>query len=147
MLYANNKGAVRPAHLRSLISAFVVRCLHSMILLVSISEIASLYNVPSFCGCAGRFVSYLVANSEDKFSRDEAQITTTFKTSFHSPMKGVTVLDLDPSLYQQNQTIPSMDKSCNMQPQKHEQRNNTGILTIELLCQCEQYNYEIYQLC
>ena len=26
----------------------------------------------SFCGCAGRFESYLVANPEDRFSRDEA---------------------------------------------------------------------------
>ena len=29
----------------------------------------------SFCGCADRFVSYLVANPEDRFSRDEAQIS------------------------------------------------------------------------
>ena len=28
----------------------------------------------SFCGCAGRFVSYLVENPEDRFSRDEAHI-------------------------------------------------------------------------
>ena len=31
MPYANNKGADQPAHPRSLISAFVVRCLDSMI--------------------------------------------------------------------------------------------------------------------
>ena len=37
--YTNNKGAEQPAHPRSLISAFVVRCLHSIISLVSISEI------------------------------------------------------------------------------------------------------------
>ena len=46
MLYANNKGADQPAHLRSLISTFVVRCLQcldSIIPLVSISEILSLY--------------------------------------------------------------------------------------------------------
>ena len=41
--YANNKGADQPAHLRSLISTFVVRCLDSIIPLVSISEISSLY--------------------------------------------------------------------------------------------------------
>ena len=41
--YANNKGADQPAHPRSLISAFVVRCLDSIIPLVSISEISSLY--------------------------------------------------------------------------------------------------------
>ena len=38
MPYANNKGADQPAHPRSLISAFVVRCL---VPLVSISEISS----------------------------------------------------------------------------------------------------------
>ena len=43
MTYANNKGADQPAHPRSLISAFVVRCLDSIIPLVSISEISSLY--------------------------------------------------------------------------------------------------------
>ena len=29
---------------------------------------------PSFCGCAGRFVSYLIANLEDRFSHEEAHI-------------------------------------------------------------------------
>ena len=43
MPYANNKGADQPAHLRCLISAFVVRVLDSIIPLVSISEISSLY--------------------------------------------------------------------------------------------------------
>ena len=28
----------------------------------------------SFCGCAGRFESYLVANPEDRFSRDDAHV-------------------------------------------------------------------------
>ena len=59
--YANNKGADQPAHLRSLISAFVVRCLDSIISLNSIAEISRL---ASFCGCAGRFVSGLVGNSQ-----------------------------------------------------------------------------------
>ena len=42
MSYANNKGADQPAHLRSLISAFVVRCLDSIISLDSIDEISRL---------------------------------------------------------------------------------------------------------
>ena len=42
MIYANNKGADQPAHLRNLISTFVVCCLDSLISLVSISEISSL---------------------------------------------------------------------------------------------------------
>ena len=52
--YANNKGEDQPAHPRSLISAFVVRCLDSII---------SLNSIASYCGCAGRFVSVLVGNS------------------------------------------------------------------------------------
>ena len=43
MPHANNKGADQPAHPRSLISAFVVCCPFSIIPLVSISEISSLY--------------------------------------------------------------------------------------------------------
>ena len=41
MSYANNKGADQPAHMRSLISAFVVRCLDS-ISLDSIAKISTL---------------------------------------------------------------------------------------------------------
>ena len=40
MSYANNKGTDQPAHPRSLISAFVVRCLDSIIFLDSIAEIS-----------------------------------------------------------------------------------------------------------
>ena len=42
MSYANNKDADQPAHPRSLISAFVVRCLLSIISLDSIAEISRL---------------------------------------------------------------------------------------------------------
>ena len=42
MAYANNKGADQPAHPRSLISAFVVRCLDTIISLNSIAEISRL---------------------------------------------------------------------------------------------------------
>ena len=42
MSYANNKGADQSAHSRSLINAFVVRCLDSIIPLVSIAEISRL---------------------------------------------------------------------------------------------------------
>ena len=38
--YANNKGADQPAHPRSLISVFIVRCLGSIISLDAISEIS-----------------------------------------------------------------------------------------------------------
>ena len=42
MSYANNKGADQPAHPRSLISAFVVRCLDSIISIVCVTKISSL---------------------------------------------------------------------------------------------------------
>ena len=42
MSYANNKGADQTAHPRSLISAFIVCCLDSIISLDSIAEISSL---------------------------------------------------------------------------------------------------------
>ena len=42
MSYANNKSADQPAHPRSLISAFVVRCLDSVISLDSMAEISRL---------------------------------------------------------------------------------------------------------
>ena len=42
MSYANNKGADQPAHSRSLISAFVVRCLDSIISLDFIADISRL---------------------------------------------------------------------------------------------------------
>ena len=38
--YANNKGADQPAHLRSLTSTFVARCLDSIIPLVAIAKIS-----------------------------------------------------------------------------------------------------------
>ena len=38
--YANNKGADQPAHPRSLISTFVVRCLDSMICILAISKVS-----------------------------------------------------------------------------------------------------------
>ena len=40
MPYANNKGADQPAHPRSLIGAFVVRCMNSIIRLLPIAEIS-----------------------------------------------------------------------------------------------------------
>ena len=42
MSYANNKGADQPVHPRSLISAFDVRCLDSIIFLDSMAKISRL---------------------------------------------------------------------------------------------------------
>ena len=75
MLYANNKGADQPVHPRNLISAFVVHCLDSIIPLVSISEISSFY-LASVAAQAG--LSTLVANPEERFYRDGAQMYPVF---------------------------------------------------------------------
>ena len=58
--------------LRSLMSAFVVCYLDSIIPLVSISKISCPYL--AFYSCTGQFGSYLVANPEDRFSGDEAHM-------------------------------------------------------------------------
>ena len=50
-------------------------------------NISSLFLYPkfqAFCGCAGRFESYLVENPEDRFSRDEAQIYSDLAESRRS---------------------------------------------------------------
>ena len=60
MPYANNKGADQPEHN---ISSFYIR---------------NFKLLTSFCGCAGRFESYLVENPEDKFSHDEAHIKVIY---------------------------------------------------------------------
>ena len=63
--YANNKGTDQPAQLRSRISTFVVRCLGSIIPLVSMSEMSSLYLAP--VAAQTQFASYMVSNPEDRF--------------------------------------------------------------------------------
>ena len=83
MPYANNKGTDQPAHLRSLISAFVVRCLDSTISLESIAKISRLQ-----LASVAEQVSLSRTWSEtpkDKFSHDEAQLNnvTTTKIQIH----------------------------------------------------------------
>ena len=69
--YANNKGADQPAHPRSLISTIVVHCRDSVIPLVSISEMSSLYLAPVAALQAG--LSLLCSQTPfARFSRDEA---------------------------------------------------------------------------
>ena len=67
-------GADQPAHPRSLISAFIVRCLDSIIIsLLAIADISKAYLVSS-AEQAGFSLPALAANPEDRFSRVEAQI-------------------------------------------------------------------------
>ena len=49
MAYANNKGADQPAHPRSMISTFIVRCLESVICILAISKVSSFKILASFC--------------------------------------------------------------------------------------------------
>ena len=76
MQYVNDKATDQPAHLCSLISAFVVRCLDSIIHILAKSK--HFKTLASLCSWAGRFESYmyLVANPENRFSCDVAQIIT-----------------------------------------------------------------------
>ena len=50
-----------------------------------------MYALASLCSWAGRFVSYLVANPEDRFSRDVAQIM------WYSDLQGVKMHFLKPT--------------------------------------------------
>ena len=72
MSHANNKGADQPAHPRSLISAFVVRCLDSVMPLVSVANISSLM-LASVAEQASLSLTWS-ETPEDTFSRDEAHL-------------------------------------------------------------------------
>ena len=71
--YANTRGVDKPAHSCSLISTFVVRCLDGKIPLVSLSEISSPY-LASVAVKAGLSL-FWSQTPEDRFSRDEAQLS------------------------------------------------------------------------
>ena len=72
MSYANNKGTDQPEHPCSLISAFVVRCLDSVMSLVSVTKISSLM-LASVAEQASLSLTWS-ETSEDKFSHDEAPL-------------------------------------------------------------------------
>ena len=79
MPYANNKSADQPAHPRSLISIFVVRCLDSMICTLALSKVARFQLVP-----VGEQVGLNLTWSkipEDTFLRDVAQMTSSSSSS------------------------------------------------------------------
>ena len=71
MSYANTKGADQSAHPHSLISAFVVRCLDSVMSLVSVTKISSLM-LASAAEQASLSLT-LSETPEDTFSHDGAQ--------------------------------------------------------------------------
>ena len=81
MLYATNKGADQSVHPHSLISTFVVHCLDTRSIKSSFYT-CNFMTLASFCSWAGQFESYLVANPDDRFSRDEAHICPFFVVVF-----------------------------------------------------------------
>ena len=76
MPYANNKCADQPAHPRSLINAFVVRCLDSVMSLVSVIKISSLL-LSSVAEQASLSLTWS-ETPEDTFSHDKAHIDWVF---------------------------------------------------------------------
>ena len=72
MSYANNKGADQPAHPRSLISTFVIRCLDSVMSLVSVTKISNLM-LASVGEQAGLSLTWS-ETPKDTVSRDEARM-------------------------------------------------------------------------
>ena len=72
MPYANNKGIDQPAHSHSLIIAFIVCCLDTIVSEVAMSEISRL-QLPSEAEQASLSHIWL-ENSEDRFSHDVAQL-------------------------------------------------------------------------
>ena len=70
MSYANNNGADQPAHPRSLISAFVIRCLDSVMSLNSVTKISS-FMLASVAEQASLSLTWS-ETPEDTFSHDEA---------------------------------------------------------------------------
>ena len=69
MSYTNNKGADQPAHPRSLISVFVVRCLDSIVPILVKSKISRLLLV--FVGEQAGLSLTWSQTPEDTFSHDE----------------------------------------------------------------------------
>ena len=80
MSYANNKGADQPAHPRSLISAFIIRCLDSVMSLVSVIKISSLM-LTSVAEQARLSLTWS-ETPEDTFSHDEAHVHIVLPSLF-----------------------------------------------------------------
>ena len=109
LAYANDKGADQPAHPRSLISTFVVRCLDSIISLVSISEIPRL-QLASVAEQAGLS---LFENPEDRFSRDEAHLSFwLFLCIFVITYNVVNVVQCNVFMYTTHLIEPRHEKTC-----------------------------------
>ena len=69
MSYANNKGADQPAHPRSLISTFLVRCLDSIIIFISRFYSRNFKTLANFCGAQAGLCLAWSETPEDMFCR------------------------------------------------------------------------------
>ena len=85
MQYANKKGTDQPVWMRCLISTFVVHCLDSN---TPSNYTRNFKSLARLCSWAGWFESYLVANPEDRFSRDVAHIIGLEKPIKHHIVNG-----------------------------------------------------------
>ena len=74
-------------------SAFLVRCLDSIMPLLATAEISIKQTKASLYSWAGRFESYMVANLEDRFYCDEAHMAKG-KIWFKPLQRGSKVPDL-----------------------------------------------------
>ena len=70
--FANNTGTDQPAHPRSLISAFVISFLESIIYKLATGEIS--YFLASLCSRGDWFETSFVQHPEDRLSHDKAHI-------------------------------------------------------------------------
>ena len=77
MSYANNKGADQPAHPCSLICAFIISCLDTVMSLVSVTKISSLI-LASVAEQASLSLTWSEA-PEDTLSHDEAHLIIIFE--------------------------------------------------------------------
>ena len=87
MSYANNKDADQPAYPRSLISAFVVRCIDSVISLVSVTKSSSLM-LASVAEQASLSLTSLEP-PEGTFSHGEAHLNTEERLHNKTPSSSV----------------------------------------------------------
>ena len=101
MSYANNKGADQPAHPRRLISAFVVRCLDSIMSLISETKISSLV-LASVAEQASLSLTWS-ETPEDTFSHDEAH--SLIDVYVHNVDKRKRIVPL-------NTIIPDLQQYC-----------------------------------
>ena len=82
MSFANNKGADQTAHPRRLISAFVVRCLDSVMSLVSVTKLSSL--LLAFVAEQASLSLTWSETPEDTFSHGVAHFKGTREPVLHS---------------------------------------------------------------